>query len=127
MTDEAMRDRAMSEDEVVAEVRSVTVERLRSWVAEGWVRPSATGETVQFRAIDIARVRLISDLEQDLAVGEEVMPIVLSLLDQIYNLRAQLRDLTTAVEELDEATQARLRQRLGRSPRETRQASSEKA
>lgn len=112
MTDEAMGERALTEEEIVAEVSTVTVERLRTWVAEGWVRPSAAGEVLHFRAIDVARVRLISHLEHDLAVGEDAMPIVLSLLDQIYNLRAQLRELTSALQDLDDASLVRIRRQL---------------
>ena len=52
----------------------------------------------EFHEIDVARVRLIHDLRRDMEVGEETMPLVLSLLDQVYELRGTLRDLLRALE-----------------------------
>ena len=40
---------------------------------------------------------LICDLRHDLAVEEETIPLVLSLLDQIYGLRRQMNALTAAL------------------------------
>ena len=51
-----------------------------TWVERGWVRPARAGEEWTFEEIDIARVRLLHDLRYDMAVAEETMPLVLSLL-----------------------------------------------
>ncbi len=64
---------------------------LRRWVAEGWVRPDLAPEGLVFQEIDVERVGLILDLRDDLAVEEESLPLVLSLLDQVYALRRRLR------------------------------------
>ena len=53
---------------------------------------------VHFDDIDVARVRLIHDLHHAMAIAEETMPVVLSLLDQVYDLRGTLRDLLHALE-----------------------------
>ena len=65
---------------------------LTSWITRGWVLPdpaSAAAGSAQweFHDIDIARVRLIHDLHRAMAIDEATMPLVLSLLDQIYDLR----------------------------------------
>jgi len=44
-----------------------------------------------FAEIDIARIRLIRDLRIDLDVDEGTLPLVLSLLDQVYGLRRSLK------------------------------------
>ena len=61
---------------------------LAGWVAERWIQPErdAAGSCF-FRDIDVARTRLVYDLRREMATPEETMPIVLSLLDQVYELR----------------------------------------
>jgi len=54
-------------------------------------------EGLAFKEIDIARVRLIRDLQQDLAVTEDTVPVVLALVDQLYDLRCTLRDMMEAL------------------------------
>ena len=38
-------------------------------------------------------MRLILELREDMAVNEEALPVVLSLLDQLYELRRRLREM----------------------------------
>jgi len=74
---------------------------LTSWVARGWVQPDQGDPDPgawEFHEIDVARVRLIHDLRHAMEIGEETMPLVLSLLDQIYTLRGTMRDLLRAME-----------------------------
>ncbi len=91
---------------VVALFPDLRETELHSWVERGWVRPRPGGEEWEFQDIDIARVRLIRDLRHELAVQEETMPLVLSLLDQVYALRGQIRAVARAVEAQDEAVRA---------------------
>jgi chaperone modulatory protein CbpM len=81
------------------------VDRLEvhSWVERGWVAPQGRrGSEPLFSDLDVARLCLICDLRHDLAVDEETMPLVLSLLDQVYTLRRQLGALTGAVRQQPE-------------------------
>ncbi|MCC7274152.1 MAG: hypothetical protein IT561_15905 [Alphaproteobacteria bacterium] len=78
---------------------ALTPDDLRRWIAEGYVRPEAAGDELHFREIDVERVRLILELRDELAVNEEALPLVLSLLDQVYALRRKLRRLGAAVDE----------------------------
>ena len=50
-----------------------------------------------FQDIDVARVRLILELRRDLAMDDETLPVVLSLMDQLYRERARLRRLCDAL------------------------------
>ncbi len=89
---------SITEQEVLASVERVTVTRLRSWVGSGLVRPQSTGERNTYTEADVARICLICELSEDLEVGEEALPVVLSLIDQIHGLRRQLRLLGSAIE-----------------------------
>jgi len=78
---------------VLQEVRGLDRRELEAFVAEGWVRP----RDGQFEDIDVARVRLIVELRKEMAVEEETIPLVLSLLDSLYDARRRLRHLIEAV------------------------------
>ena len=66
-------------------------QELTGWIERGWVRPDSADSGWVFQEIDVARVRLIHDLRRGMDVGEDTIPLVLSLLDQVYELRAQLK------------------------------------
>jgi chaperone modulatory protein CbpM len=87
-------------------------QELTGWIERGWVRPDSNESGWIFQEIDIARVRLIHDLRRDMGIGEDTLPLVLSLLDQVYELRAQLKSVLRAVErqspEVREAIRAAL-------------------
>jgi chaperone modulatory protein CbpM len=70
--------------------RDLDREELAGWVARRWVRPEPAGDDFLFADVDVARVRLIHDLRRAMDVPEDTVPLVLSLLDQIYELRAAL-------------------------------------
>jgi chaperone modulatory protein CbpM len=91
---------------VVALFPDLRETELQAWVERGWVRAQPSEEDWEFQDIDVARVRLIHDLRHDLAVQEETMPLVLSLLDQVYTLRGQMRAVARAVETQDETVRA---------------------
>jgi chaperone modulatory protein CbpM len=71
---------------------------LVTWVERGWVHPDDAGSAFEFHEIDIARVRLIHDLRHGMDIGEDAIPLVLSLLDQVYELRSRLKSLLHAVD-----------------------------
>jgi chaperone modulatory protein CbpM len=73
--------------------------RLMAWIDEGWVRPDHKGGQLVFEEIDVARCRLIIELEQELEVNEAAMPVVLHLLDQLHQTRRQLRRLAEALDQ----------------------------
>ncbi|WP_428489280.1 chaperone modulator CbpM [Rhodopila sp.] len=85
---------------------------LHTWVERGWVRPEGAEPDWVFQEIDIARVRLIHDFRHAMAVPEETVPLVLSLLDQVYTLRGQMRAVARAVEGQPEAVRAAIRAAL---------------
>jgi chaperone modulatory protein CbpM len=91
---------------VVALFPDLRETELHAWVERGWVRPEGVEPDWVFQEIDIARVRLIRDFRHEMAVPEETMPLVLSLLDQVYTLRGQIHAIARAVEGQPEAVRA---------------------
>jgi chaperone modulatory protein CbpM len=97
--------------EVVVVVGRVDRVELHRWVELGWVQPQREpGVEPTFSDLDVARVCLICDLRHDLAVEEETMPLVLSLLDQLYAIRRQMKALRGALQQQpDDVREAILR------------------
>jgi chaperone modulatory protein CbpM len=98
----------MELDGVLRLLPNVQEAEVLSWVERGWVRVDANGDVMSFTEIDVARCRLVRELRTDLAVGEDVMPVVLSLIDQVNELRAALKAVRHAIEQQPEATRVPL-------------------
>ena len=84
---------------VIARFPDLDVVELTAWIEQGWVRPDPIEETEWvFEAIDLARIGLIYDLRRGLGVQEDTVPMVLSLVDQVYELRSTLIAMTSAID-----------------------------
>jgi chaperone modulatory protein CbpM len=104
----------LSERDVVARVRRLTVTRLRVWVAQGLIKPADEAAPAYSEA-DAARAALICNLEDELGFAEEDVPVLLNLIDQIHGLRAELSGLLDALNELPPDMRATVRMRITKS------------
>ena len=99
----------LTEQDVVARITEVTVVQLRTYVARGWIAPSADLGGLTYDEIDLARIRLVHELYDQLAIDEETLPVVLKLMDQLYGTRRELKALVQAVDKEDEDVRKRIR------------------
>ena len=97
-------------DALIARLGLDRVELLR-WVENRWVLPDRRQGSWVFQEVDVARVELILEIRREWALDDEAVPLVLGLLDQVYDLRRQLRRLCDAVE----AQPPEIRAAIGRS------------
>ena len=88
---------SLDERAVVARVRRLSLRELRLWVREGWVRPALGAGGPVFDDLDVARVRLLCDLKKDMSLPGEALPVVLTLIDRLYQTRRDLAALADAV------------------------------
>jgi chaperone modulatory protein CbpM len=103
--------------EVVLAVGRADRVEISRWVELGWVAPvGRRGAEPAFSDLDVARLCLICDLRHDLEVDEETMPLVLSLLDQLYTLRRQLAALTGAIQQQPDDIRRAILDRLAKPP-----------
>lgn len=86
-------------DALFVQLQGLRREDLARWIDNAWVRPEGTPDRYLFDEIDVARVRLILELRDEMQVNEDALPVVLSLLDQLYALRRQTRQLAAALEQ----------------------------
>ena len=94
-------------DALVLTIHGLDRAEVEHWIAQDWLRPHGAPGKWRFSEIDVARIHLLRELRHDLGVEEDGLPVVLHLLDQLYDTRRQL---------------LRLRDALGTAPDETRRA-----
>jgi chaperone modulatory protein CbpM len=98
----------LTERDVIAAVGEITATRLRTWVRRGWIQPAREGRRRVFTDIDVARVRFVHHLTQRLEVSDDEVPVILSLMDQVYGLRSALRTLGRAIDSQPEPVRAEI-------------------
>ncbi len=72
-------------------------EDLDHWIAQEFITPHQGSAGPVFAEAECARVRLLCTLHYELELDAEALPVILSLLDQLYDTRAALRALSDAV------------------------------
>ena len=85
-------------DELTRRFAALDSVELGRWIENRWVLPDEEEGRWLFHEVDIARVELILEIRREFTVDDEAMPLVLSLLDQLYSLRRQMRRLSAALE-----------------------------
>jgi chaperone modulatory protein CbpM len=101
----------LTERDLLSRVERLTVTRLRVWVAQGWIKPASAAAQIYSEA-DLARAVLICNLEDELGFDEDDVPVLLNLIDQIHGLRAELKGLLDALEDLPPDLRATVRMRI---------------
>ncbi len=85
---------------------------VEAYVCKGWVTPSHRNGVPMFQDIDIARVRLIHELQQDMGVNDESVPIILALIDQVHDMRVLLRQIADQFDKSPGSTAQTARRRV---------------
>jgi len=98
----------IKEEQVLLRVHHLTVRRLRSWVERGWVSPIRGEEGNEYDEIDVARIDLIRQLRDDMSVDPEAVPFLLSMIDQVYSLRRELRCVMRAIDNQPESVKSKI-------------------
>jgi chaperone modulatory protein CbpM len=96
----------MHVDDLMAAISALQRSDLEAWIREELVVPRKEAGTLFFTEMDCARVRLICTLHYELEIDANTLPVVLSLVDQLYDTRQRLLTLTAAVTAQDKNIQA---------------------
>ena len=84
-------------EEVLATITALHRDDLGAWIEAKWIRPEWQEGRQVFADVDVARIRLISDIHHGLGIEQESISVVLSLLDQLYAARRQIGALEQAL------------------------------
>ena len=78
---------------------TLTAIHIERWVARGLVRRSGTAETDALEPIDLARLRLLNELADDIGLDDDTVEAVIALIDQVHTLRSELKLVASAIAE----------------------------
>nr|WP_311319487.1 chaperone modulator CbpM [Sinorhizobium medicae] len=79
-------------------------------MGRGWIVPSQGESGPLFDDVDIARIRLVCELRDDMNVNDDAVSIILALLDQLYRLRGELRTVADALKGQPDEIRQEIRQ-----------------
>ena len=71
----------------------LTVKVLELWIEQEWLAPEKTPSGLLFGEIDIARARLIGELQSGIGANEAGIDVILHLMDQLHGMRRALAEL----------------------------------
>ena len=100
-------------DDLVAAMPTLQRSDLEIWIREELVVPRQEAGTLLFGDMECARVRLICMLHYELEIDAGTLPMVLSLVDQLYDTRQRLLSLTAAVAAQEKNVQAAIIAAIG--------------
>ncbi len=84
MSQHKVRTVAISEIEVAS---GINLETLRIFIQREWITPYSADSLDDE---DIARIRLIREIQENFRANDEALDLILHLMDQVYSLRARL-------------------------------------
>ncbi|MFT5539619.1 MAG: chaperone modulatory protein CbpM [Alphaproteobacteria bacterium] len=93
-------------DDLIAAIEVLRRSDLEAWIDQNLVKPQQDAETLYFTDMECARVHLICTLHYDLEIDGDALPVMLSLIDQLYDTRQRLLSLSAAIAAQDESIQA---------------------
>ncbi len=92
-------------EEVIEQIDALERSDLDAWISEELIQPQEDAGALVFSEMECARIRLICSLRYELEIDAETVPVVLSLVDQLYQTRQHLLSLTAAVAAQDKSVQ----------------------
>ncbi|MFT4959214.1 MAG: chaperone modulatory protein CbpM [Paracoccaceae bacterium] len=105
-----MTDEYLDEDQAIAAVARLTRVQLVSFVEAEIIVPVTTEAGPAYRKIDIMRLELLCELSDQFDLQDDALSVVMSLVDQLHGVRAELRAVLNAVE----TEQSEVRRRIGK-------------
>lgn len=93
-------------EEILEQISALQQNDLTRWINEELVSPQDEAGTLLFSDMECARIRLICTLRYEMEIETDALPVVLSLMDQLYETRRRLFALTAAVSAQDDAVKS---------------------
>lgn len=100
------------ENELITQYTYLERHVLLGWIDEGVIAPHRDDQGYLFDRIDVSRVELCCDLHYRMGLDHASLPVILSLIDQLHDVRHHLRKLTRAVAAQPAAVQSEITRHL---------------
>lgn len=104
-------------DELLEAIAELRRSDLEAWIEDELVVPQREAAALVFSERQCARIRLLCTLRYELEVDPDTLPLVVTLVDELYDTRRRLLTMTAAVTTQDEAVQAAILQAIERVSR----------
>ncbi len=88
----------LTEEELIQAISRLTSDRLTEYLAAEIVIPEQSDQGVVYHSIDVARLELACELHEQYDMEADALSMMISLIDQMHGLRAELREVLNAVE-----------------------------
>jgi len=88
----------LTEEELIEAISRLTSDRLTEYLAAEIVIPEQSDDGVVYHSIDVARLELACELHEQYDMEADALSMMISLIDQMHGLRAELREVLNAVE-----------------------------
>lgn len=96
------------DDELISQISVLERSVLRMWIEEGLIEPHRDASGYLFDQLDQSRIALACDLHYRMGLGHESLPVILSLVDQLHEVRGHLKALTQAVADQPETVRVEI-------------------
>lgn len=100
------------EGELIAQITVLERHVLLAWIDDGLIAPHRDEAGYLFDRLDQSRVALACDLHYRMGLEHASLPVILSLIDQLYDARHHLRAMTRAVSEQPDDVQRDITRRV---------------
>ncbi len=98
----------VTEKELIETITRLTSDRLTEYLAAEIVIPEQSDQGLVYHSIDVARLELACELHDQYDMEADALSMVISLIDQMHGLRAELREVLNAVEAQPEPVRKQL-------------------
>lgn len=88
----------LTEKELIETISRLTSDRLTEYLAAEIVIPEQSEQGLVYHSIDVARLELACELHEQYDMEADALSMMISLIDQMHGLRAELREVLNAVE-----------------------------
>ena len=103
----------LTEKELIETIARLTSDRLTEYLAAEIVIPEQSEQGLVYHSIDVARLELACELHEQYDMEADALSMMISLIDQMHGLRAELREVLTAVEAQPEPVRQQLVEVIG--------------
>ncbi len=97
-----------SQEDLIIAVDRLTRRQLVSFIEAEIVVPLQSETGPVFRQMDVARVELLCELSEQYDLQNDALGMVISLVDQLHGVRAELRAVLEAVEQEETKVRSRI-------------------
>jgi len=105
----------IDEQKVLLRIKGISAVQLRVWVAQEWVKPAQSESAAAFNDADLARIQLLHLLDNQLDVGREAIPIILSLIDQVHGVCEKMQVISDAIDAQPDDIRTEILERVRRN------------